>query len=453
MKHLLLLAPIFLIISIVIVIDSEPESVLITNIKLIDGTGEPARERQSVLIVDGLIKKIGNAQSFQPSKNTEIVDGTGKTMIPGLIGVHNHLHIPRHPFIGKIASKLYLASGVTTIQTAGAAYPYEELELAKQIELHEFIGPEIIPSGPYITGDGGNPNMIIPQDESALRDTIRYWANKGAKWIKVYRNVDLNFLEVVIEEAHNNNMKVTGHLCSITFQEASELGIDAIEHGFNSVSDFREGKEYGKCSGSRTYIDELPLDAKEVDELLQLLINNGTVLTSSLSIYEASIPSRSYLDERSITVMSDAFRGNFKELDENRYTKKDLSELRERRLKRIMEFEYRFYKMGGILAAGVDAGRHILPGFGDQRNFQLLLEAGFSVEEAIHIMTKNGAVKLGRDDIGTIEIGKKADFVLLEGDLKKNEDVIHNVNEVYKNGMSYEPDTILKSILGQYGLN
>ena len=109
--------------------------------------------------------------------------------------------------------------------------------------------------------------------------------------------------------------------------------------------------------------------------------------------------------------------------------------------------------MGGILAAGVDAGRHILPGFGDQRNFQLLLEAGFSVEEAIHIMTKNGAVKLGRDDIGTIEIGKKADFVLLEGDLKKNEDVIHNVNEVYKNGMSYEPDTILKSILGQYGLN
>lgn len=451
MKILLFIGIILLNLPVASAQKSDSEAVLIKNIKLIDGTGGQIQENKSVLVEDGVFKKIDVTSNFKIARDIKIIDGKGKTMIPGLIGVHNHLHIPGFPFLGEIAAKLYLASGVTTIQTCGAASPKNEIELANNIEIGEAIGPEVIPSGPYITGEGGNTNMIIPNNENQLRDTIRFWADQGAKWFKVYRNVEPEHLKIVIEEAHKNNLKVTGHLCSITFKEASELGIDAIEHGFNSVSDFRANKKTGECSGSREYIDNLNLGSPEVEDLLDKLIENGTVLTSTLSIYEASIPSRSLIDDRSSEIMSESFRENFKDLINNRSEKKEESKTREKRLKRIMEFEYRFYKKGGVLSAGVDAGRHILPGFGDQRNFQLLIEAGFTTQEAIKIMTKNGAIKLGRNNIGTIEIGKRANFVILDGDLEIDQNAIKNVDKVYKIGKSYDPDFILGALKGKYG--
>ncbi|WP_209309980.1 amidohydrolase family protein [Salinimicrobium oceani] len=428
----------------------EPKAILIKNIKLIDGTGGPVLKERSVLVENGVFRMIGHSSDFQALKDVTIVDGKGKTMIPGLVGVHNHLHIPGFPFIGEVASKLYLASGVTTIQTCGAASAKREIALAKKIAAGEAIGPEIIPSGPYITGKGGNPNMIIPQNEIHLRDTIRFWANQGVKWLKVYRNIEPEFLKIVIDEAHKRNLKVTGHLCSVTFKEASEMGIDAIEHGFNSVSYFRSNKKTGTCSGTREYIDTLDMQSKEVDDLLHRLVKNGTALTSTLSIYEASIPSRRFIDERSAEIMAASFREDFQHL-KDQPDQKEINAIREKRFKRIMEFEYRFYQKGGILSAGVDAGRHVLPGFGDKRNFLLLLEAGFTTLEAINIMTKNGALKLGRSDIGTIEPGKRADFVILDGDLELDPKVIEKTEKVYSNGKPYDPEVILESLKGKYG--
>lgn len=430
--------------------NSDSKSLLIKNIKLIDGTGGVTQENVSILIEDGVFKKIDTFSNFNNLDKIKIIDGRDKTIIPGLIGVHNHLHIPGFPFLGETATKLYLAAGVTTIQTCGAASPQKEIELAKKIEIGEAFGPEIIPSGPYITGEGGNQNMIIPQNEIQLRDTIKFWATKGVKWFKVYRNIEPKFLEIVIDEAHSNNIKVTGHLCSITFKEASEMGIDAIEHGFNSVSDFRGNKKRGQCSGSREYIDTLDIESTEVDNLINKLVKNGTVLTSTLSIYEASIPSRSFIDEKSSQIMSETFRANFNKLN-TPIENNENSKTREKRLKRIMEFEYKFFKKGGILSAGVDAGRHILPGFGDQRNFLLLREAGFTTQEAIKIMTKNGALKLGRTDIGTIETGKRADFIILDGDLEFNENTIQKVYKVYKNGTCYDPELLLQDLTGKIG--
>ncbi|GAA0749797.1 amidohydrolase family protein [Gaetbulibacter jejuensis] len=422
-----------------------------TNATIVDGTGKAIKQNQTVIIENGIFKEVGDNADIIIPRNAKTINLKGKTIIPGIVGMHNHLHIPRFPDVGDVAAKLYLASGVTTIQTCGAASPYKELELSKRIEKGEQIGPDIIPSAPFITGQGGNPNMIIPRDTEHLKDTMQYWLDQGVKWFKVYRNTNPDDLKTIIEIAHKNGAKVRGHLCSVTFEEATKLGIDAIEHGLNSTSDFRSNKDYGQCNGGREYMDELIIDDPDVKRLQQLMIDNKVLLTSTLSIYEASIPNRAYADKRTIKAMSPFLRNQYNETRIS-FDRKVKDVLRENRLKLIMQFEYQYYKMGGLLCAGVDAGRHVLPGFGDQRNYQLLIEAGFSTEETIQIMTGNGAKALGRNDIGTIQIDKRANFVILDGNLDKDATVIKNTETVFKEGVGYNPKKILEGITGKFGI-
>lgn len=419
----------------------------LANVKVFDGKGNDAKESQTVIIVDGYFHSIGESSEIKIPKDAELVDLRGKTIIPGIVGVHNHLHIPHFPFIGAEASKLYLASGVTTIQTCGSASPEEEIELAEKIKTGQTVGPNIITSGPYFTGKGGNQNMIIPRNAKHIRDTIKYWTEKGVKWFKVYRNTEPNDLQTIIQEAHDQNAKVTGHLCSITFEQATKLGIDGIEHGFNSMSDFREGKTWGECNGSWDYLQTLDISSEKVQRLQQLMIDENVFMTSTLAIYESGMPDRAFADERSLKIMSPYLksqyqnrRNSFDELEKGYDTK-------EQTLKKRMQFEHQFYKMGGNLTAGVDAGRHILPGFGDQRNFELLKEAGFTTEEAIKILTSNGAKALSDNEIGSIGKGKRADFVVIAGNIN---DSIRNVETVFKNGYGYDPNLILGELAGRF---
>ncbi|MGG5487867.1 amidohydrolase family protein [Gaetbulibacter sp. PBL-D1] len=421
-----------------------------TNATIVDGTGKALKQNQTLIIKNGIFKEMGNDADIKIPHNATTINLKGKTIIPGIVGMHNHLHIPRFPDVGDVAAKLYLASGVTTIQTCGAASPYNELELSKRIKDAKQVGPEIIPSAPFITGQGGNPNMIIPRDTEHLKDTMKHWLDQGVKWFKVYRNTNPDDLKTIIEVAHNNQAKVRGHLCSITFEEATKLGIDAIEHGLNSTSDFRTNKDYGQCNGGREYMDDLIIDSPEVKRLQQLMIDNKVFLTSTVSIYEASIPNRAFADKRTIKAMSPFLQDQYKERRAS-FDKQMNDSIRNNRLKRIMQFEYQYYKMGGLLCAGVDAGRHVLPGFGDQRNYELLIEAGFKTEEAIQIMTGNGAKALERQDVGTIQVGKRADFVILNGNLEKDATLIKNVETVFKKGIGYNPESILETIEEQFG--
>ncbi|WP_203293523.1 amidohydrolase family protein [Luteirhabdus pelagi] len=430
--------------------ESHENLLVFTHATMVDGTGNPIKQNQTIIIENGIFKEVGKYTDVRIPQNAKTINLKGKTIIPGIVGMHNHLHIPRFPDVGDVAAKLYLAAGVTTIQTCGAAAPYKELKLSKRIEEGEFIGPEIISSAPFITGKGGNPNMIIPRNTEHLRDTMQHWLDLGVKWFKVYRNTNPDDLKTIIEVAHKNKAKVRGHLCSVTFEEATRLGIDGIEHGLNSTSDFRTHKAYGQCNGGREYIDELIINHPNVKRLQQIMIDNKVFLTSTLSIYEASIPNRAYADDRSLDVMSPFLRKQYK--DRRASNDKQIDDVtREKRLKRIMQFEYQYYKMGGLLCAGVDAGRHVLPGFGDQRNYELLIEAGFTTEEAVKIMTGNGAKALERTDIGTIQVGKRADFVILNGDLRTDATTIEKVETVFKDGKSYNPDLILKTVQGQFG--
>jgi len=217
----------------------------------------------------------------------------------------------------------------------------------------------------------------------------------------------------------------------------------------NSTSDFRKNKTFGICDGSREYIDEIIIESEKVKQLHQLMIDKNVFLTSTLAIYETSIPKRAFADERTLDAMSPFLVSQYQERRKQYDSINSDDNLREKRLKRIMDFEYQFFKMGGTLTAGVDAGRHNLPGFGDQRNFELLTEAGFTTEEVLKIMTSNGAKVLSNSEIGSIEKGKKADFVVIVGNIDKS---IRNVELVFKDGYGYDPKLILQEIKGKFGV-
>ncbi|MFH6605089.1 amidohydrolase family protein [Maribacter algicola] len=425
----------------------DSNSIALTHATVFDGKGNPAKEDQTIIVKNGYFEAIGQNSEIDIPEKATVIDLRGKTVIPGIVGVHNHLHIPRFPFVGEIASKLYLASGVTTIQTCGAASPQQEIDLSKKIEQGQVIGPNIVTSGPYFTGNGGNLNMIIPESDQQIRDTIRYWAKKGVRWFKVYRNTSPKDLETIVDEAHKQGAKVTGHLCSITFEQAVKIGIDGIEHGLNSASDFRNNKTFGICDGSREYMDQLEINSNEVKALQSLMIDNDVFLTSTLSIFEASVPERAFADERTLAIMSPMQISEYTDRRKNFDSMDSKDGVREKRLKRIMQFERQFYEMGGTLTAGVDAGRHVLPGFGDQRNFELLKEAGFTNQEALKVMTTNGAKVLSNRNIGSIVVGKKADFVVIDGQIENS---IRNVALVFKDGYGYDPKLILEDIKGKF---
>jgi len=426
----------------------DTSNIALSNVKVIDGTGNPSKNSQTVLIQNGIIVNIGNANDIQITEDFYEINLSGKTIIPGIIGMHNHMRIPRSAMLST-SPKLYLASGVTTIQTCGTGNPYEELAIAKTIERGEQPGPEIINSGPYFTGPEGKTNFVRFTNEKAVRDTIEYWANKGVKWLKVYRNTRPSDLQVIVDEAQRNNVKVTGHLCATTYSEAAEIGIDAIEHGFMHNYDHATEREMGVCSGNTDFRTNLAIESEEVKRVQQKLISHGVALGSTLAIFEAQANMEA--DERDLEVMAPYHREaymqrklRYQEQGEEWYFKKEW-------LTKAMAYELQFFREGGLLVAGLDPGLHNMPGFGDQKNYELFTQAGFSPEEAIQVMTSNGAKLLERTDIGTIEIGNTANIVVLDGDLEEEPKIIRKVETVFKNGVGYDPNILINSVKGNVG--
>ncbi len=423
-------------------------NVALVNAKIIDGTGNPSRESQTILIRNGIITDIGSSKDIDVSNDYFSINLTGKTLIPGLIGMHNHMRIPRSAMLST-SPRLYLACGVTTIQTCGTGNPHEEVAIAKSISIGEQPGPEIINSSPYFTGPEGKSNFIRFTDEKMVRDTIKYWAEQGVKWLKVYRNTRPQDLKVIVEEAHKNNVKVTGHLCATTYSEAADIGIDAIEHGFIHSYDHADDKELNICSGKTAFRTVLNIESDEVKKVQDKLIKNGVALGSTLAIFEAQANGEA--DARDLEVMApfhqDAYyhrRKRKQDLAEDWYFKKEW-------LINSMAYDLRFYRKGGLLVAGLDPGLHNMPGFGDQKNYELFIQAGFKAEEAIQVMTSHGAKLLEREDIGTIEVGKVANLVVLDGDLEVNAKFIREVEIVFKNGVGYDPNKLINSVKGNVG--
>jgi imidazolonepropionase-like amidohydrolase len=444
--------------------------IALTHVRVIDGTGAAAKEDQTVVISKGRIASVSAAASATIPKDAQVLDLHGYSVIPGLVGMHDHMFYPMgNAVFGEMAysfPRLYLAGGVTTIRTTGSLEPYTDIELKKSIDAGQTPGPKIHVTGPYLEGKGSFAIQLhqLTGPEDATR-TVNYWMDEGVDDFKAYMFITPAELSAAIAAAHKRGAKITGHLCSIGFREAAALGIDNLEHGLLVDTEFFPEKKPGQCPEepeNPVLISKLDVNSGPLHEMILDLIQHHVAVTSTLPVFEmGSFAGRPTMQKRVLDVLSPDARTA---ILENRLRSSDSSTLRKRygsetspwpaAFKKEMEFEHAFSQAGGLLLAGPDPTGMggVIAGFGDQREVELLVEAGFSPVQAIQIATSNGAQYLGEaDKIGTIGAGKQADLVVIKGDPSNNIEDIENVETVFKDGIGYDSAKLIESVRGIVG--
>jgi imidazolonepropionase-like amidohydrolase len=447
---------------------------VLEHVRLIDGTGSAPREDMRIDIAGGKITalQVASAHGAHPPSsypsNAKVLDMTGKTVIPGLVGMHEHLFYPtpQEPqggvaFYGEAADsapRLYLAGGVTTARTAGSVEPYTDLELKREIDAGLLPGPKLDVTGPYLEGKGSfavQMHTLADADDAAR--TVDYWAAEGVTSFKAYNYLTADELKAAIDHAHAHGIKITGHLCSIGFRQAAALGIDNLEHGLSVDTEFFPGKKPDECPGfmaNLTYIEKsVDVEGPEVRETIRDLVAHHVAITSTLAVIETFGSNRPPMERESAalkTLSPQAAKEYL--LGRSHAAERDMGGPM---LRKEMSFEREFVAAGGLLIAGCDPTGYggVVPGFGDQRNIELLVEAGFSPVEAIRIATLNAAIYMGRDaSVGSIAPGKAADLVVLGANPTEKIENIEKVELVFKDGVGFDPAKLIQSVTELVGV-
>ena len=445
----------------------EAPLIALTNVRVIDGTGAPARDNQTILISKGKIDLVGPTASTTYPSDARTIDLTGYTVLPGLVGMHNHMFFPMggsppmYSNMGSSFPRLYLALGVTTIRTTGSVAPYTDLELKRMIDSGRVLGPKMHVTAPYLEGAGAfTPVMHQLKDVEDARRMVNYWADAGATSFKAYMNITREQLRAAVQEAHKRGLKVTGHLCSVGFREAAEIGIDNLEHGLFADSEFVADKKLDQCPGGvSASLRALDINGPAVQETIRTLIQKNVAITSTLPVFEANAPltqsgigaASALLNPRVLNVMSTDARVRYLQNRARVPGDSPAAAL----IRKAMDFERAFVKAGGLLIAGLDPTGNggIVAGFGDHRQVELLVEAGFTPLEAIQIASLNGAKFLGEDArIGSIVPGKQADLMIVKGNPAANIADIEKVEIVFKDGVGYDSEKLIQSVQGLVGI-
>jgi imidazolonepropionase-like amidohydrolase len=432
--------------------------IALTHVRVIDGTGAAARENQTLVIRDGLIAAIGDAGSTPAPAGVTLIDLTGKSVLPGLVMMHEHLYYTTGPGVygqlGVSFSRLYLAGGVTTMRTAGNVNGIMDINVARRIAAGEMPGPAIDATAPYVNGPSQFLQMHTVEGAEQARRHVAYWGDQGSMSLKAYMQITRASLKAAIDEGHRRGMKVTGHLCSVTFGEAADMGIDNLEHGFFPATDFVADKQPDVCPGQargQQTIAALDIDGAPFKALVKKLVDKHVALTSTLTVFETFVKGRP--TPPGIDVLVPSLQDAFKRAQERVAAAQQ--SVYPTLFPKAMAMERAFVKAGGMLIAGTDptGAGGVVPGYADQRQIELLVEEGFSPVEAISIGTLNGAKYMGRDArIGSIAVGKQADLVVVEGNPSATIADIRRVETVFKGGVGFDPQKLVDSVRGQVGV-
>jgi enamidase len=436
-------------------------AVALTGVTLIDGTGSPAREGMTVVTAGERIVAVSPDGEAEIPADAVRIDGSGHTLTPGWVMLHEHMFYPsggtRYNTNEVSFPPLYLGGGATTVRTGGSVDPYTDLSLRRDINAGRIPGPRMDVTGPYLEGPGGFIRAFPALETPAqARAHVDFWMDRGVTSFKGYNLIDRATLRAAVERAHERGAKVTAHLCSITYREAAALGIDNLEHGFRVATDFVAGKEPDACPSGRARqaaAADFDPDGQAFVALADDLIAAGVTITATPTVFERGSTGRPLPPEAALAAIAPSLRERVR----RRYTyaRDNPSPRAQEQFARFSRALAVFHDRGGAVVVGIDptGGGDVVPGWANQRAVSLLVEAGFTPEEAVQVATLNGARYLEvADQIGSVEKGKRADLVLMSGDLRTDPETVRRVVLVFKDGVGYDSAALLGSVEGTVGI-
>ena len=361
---------------------------------MIDGTGAAPRTDQTIVMKGGVIQAVGGTGQVTIPAGARTLDLAGRTVMPGYVMLHEHLFYPSG------------GGGVYNEQ----GYSFRRLYLAGGVT------------------------------------TMRTGGNMAGY-------ADLNIKKAIDEGA----MLGTAHLCSVTFREAATLGIDDLEHGFVTASDFVADKKPDECpAGGAVQRSIVALDptSASVRDLIAELVRRRVAITSTLTVFETFVASQPSAPAKALDAMLPEARRQYEQT--RAALARSLDSTWSVSLRKEMQLEKMFADAGGLLVVGTDPTGFggVIAGYSNQRALELLVRAGFTALEAIKVATLNGARYLGREArIGSIAAGKQADLIVVRGDPSARIGDVQNVELVFKQGVGYDSPKIFESVKGRVGLH
>jgi imidazolonepropionase-like amidohydrolase len=405
---------------------AQPASVTaIVGGRLIDGTGKPPIENSVVILQNGKIAAAGPAASTTVPEGAQIVDAKGKSVLPGLWEMHAHFEQVEW-------GPIYLATGVTTARDVGNEREFI-VAARDAIAAGQGIGPRLVMAG-VVDGSGPFSLGVIRVDTpEQARNQVQKYKAAGFQQIKIYSSVKPDILKVVTAEAHRLGMTVTGHIpFGMNAIQGVEDGMDQINH-----------VEYITPLMVDPKSKAIDPDAPNVKRVIKLLLEHHTVLDDTLALMEVIL----HPLDHPISGFEPGILKVAPELKEGLETMGVPPPKAEQSAAtfRAMETTVRVLHQAGVpIVAGTDQA---VPGFSLDREIELYVQAGFTPMEAIQAATVVPARAMGMEkDSGTIEVGKRADVILVDGNPLENISDIRKVSAVFATGKMYQPSALWSSV-------
>lgn len=413
-----------------------PERVVFANVRVFsDGQ---VQEGRSVLVQNGRIERIAAADALDPPPGSRVVDGRGRTLLPGLFDMHVH--------VSDIDGLLNIAAGVTTVRDL--ANDTETLLPRRDAwDAGTLVGPHVVLAG-FMDGPGpfAGPTRVLVDTPEEARAAIDEYARTGHVQIKVYSSIRPDLVPAIVEHAHALGLRVSGHIPSgMTARQAVLAGFDEIQHTnmliLNFLGDTLDTRTPVRFTEVGRRAPDLDLDSDSVRDFIQLLADRQIVVDPTLSIFEGLFAGR----PGEISPDAAPFADRLPPLVRRGYlggglpVTPELDDRYRSTVEVMRGFVRRLYEAGVPLVAGTDA----LAGFTLHRELENYVAAGIPAPQVLKIATADAARIAGVDgERGHIAPGMEADLVLVDGRPDERIEDIRRTVLVVKDGVLIDPERV-----------
>ncbi len=419
-----------------------PGGIAFTHVNLFDAQFAAILKDRTVVTSGNHILSVGPSHQVSAPPGAEVIDGTGKTLLPGLWDMHAH--------VGDNDGLLNLAAGVTTVRDLANDID-TLLARRKRIEDGQEIGTRIVLAG-VIDGPGPyqGPTKVLVSTEDEARAAVDNYARLGYVQIKIYSSVKPDLVPVIIHEAHKLGLRVSGHIpAEMTAAQCVELGYDEIQHAnflmLNFMPDVKNTNTTARLTEVAKRGADLGLTSPQVQSFIKLLQDHHTVLDPTLSIFEEMMttpPGKIPLGYQPIAerLPPQVRRGL---LSGGLTPPPGMEQRYQQSFTRMMELIGMMYRAGIPIEDGTDT----MAGFALHRELELDVQAGIPANKVLQDATLNAARIMKLDhDLGSIEPGKLADLTLVTGDPVANISNIRKTALVVKNGVVYKSQELYSAL-------